>query len=126
MVEDIIFELGELRKRLKEALSKVENNIFSKDIDYELENIEGILRRLAPLVSSLIEKVNSGHISYDMASRIMTLFSDVEQDFLKLIQKLEKISSDDAKRIEQIINVENQIRSSQAFAVKGKNIKTKT
>ncbi len=122
-VNEIIFQL---EAKLLQAVQIVENDVFSENLDLILSEVEEILKEIVPVVSELIGDLNSGKISFPDFSEVVSKFYNIEELFLKLISGLQKISDSDSKRIEQISNIQNQLRSAYQLSSRGTHVKKKT
>jgi len=123
--DELISKLDKLYSLVNLCYEKVQNDIFSEEINKIFSEIESELKSLPPIVSDFIELLNSGKIPFDKLNVVSVKFADVESVFQKLISFLKNLSEADSRRIEYFLNLEAQIKSASSVKSKGKVVEKK-
>ena len=123
--ETILSHLDEIHQLVNSCYEKVQTDIFSREIDELFSEIEKKLEGLRPEISEFINLVNSGSVPYDEINSVAVKLADVESSFEKLVNFLRNLSESDSKRIEHLLRVEAQIKSSVALKSKGRVVRKK-
>jgi hypothetical protein len=123
--DELISKLDKLYSLVNLCYEKVQNDIFSEEINKIFSEIELELKSLPPIVSGFIELLNSGKIPFDKLNVVSVKFADVESIFQKLISFLKNLSEADSRRIQYFLNLEAQIKSASSVKSKGKVVEKK-
>ncbi len=126
----ILKEAEEIFQNIIAKINKISNSvgedIFSRDIDDLLKEISQSIPRLQMIISEILSQLSRNEIKPAELEKIIYLSGLATESFGVLENKLKTLADSDAKRIEQLSKIYDQIKSAVSFASRGINIKRKT
>jgi|GEM_PF-896830 hypothetical protein len=126
----ILKEAEEIFQNIIAKINKISNSvgedIFSRDIDDLLKEISQSIPRLQMIISEILSQLSRNEIKPAELEKIIYLSGLATESFGVLENKLKSLADSDAKRIEQLSKIYDQIKSAVSFASRGINIKRKT
>jgi hypothetical protein len=112
--------------KIKKIGEKIDEDIFSPDINENFKEISNYIPKLQTLVSEILSGLDRGELKPAEVEKLIALSGIVIDAFEKLENKLRIFADADAKRIEFLTRIYNQIKSAMSYSSKGKSIKKKT
>jgi len=126
----ILKEAEEIFQNIITKINKVSNSIvediFSPDIDDLIKEISQSIPKLQMIISEILSQLSRNEIKPAELEKIIYLSGLATESFEVLENKLKSLADSDAKRIEQLSRIYDQIKSAVSFSSRGINIKTKT
>jgi uncharacterized protein YfkK (UPF0435 family) len=126
----IVKEAEEIFQNIITKINKVSNSIvediFSPDIDDLIKEISQSIPKLQMIISEILSQLSRNEIKPAELEKIIYLSGLATESFEVLENKLKSLADSDAKRIEQLSRIYDQIKSAVSFSSRGINIKTKT
>jgi uncharacterized protein YfkK (UPF0435 family) len=126
----ILKEAEEIFQNIITKISKISNSIgediFSPDIDDLIKEISQSIPKLQMIISEILSQLSRNEIKPAELEKIIHLSGLATESFEVLENKLKSLAYSDAKRIEQLSIIYDQIKSALSFSSRGINIKTKT
>jgi chaperonin cofactor prefoldin len=126
----ILKEAEEIFQNIITKISKISNSIgediFSPDIDDLIKEISQSIPKLQMIISEILSQLSRNEIKPAELEKIIYLSGLATESFEVLENKLKSLADSDAKRIEQLSIIYDQIKSALSFSSRGINIKTKT
>jgi uncharacterized protein YfkK (UPF0435 family) len=126
----ILKEAEEIFQNIITKINKISNSIvediFSPDIDDLIKEISQSIPKLQMIISEILSQLSRNEIKPAELEKIIYLSGLATESFEVLENKLKSLADSDAKRIEQLSRIYDQIKSAVSFSSRGINIKTKT
>jgi chaperonin cofactor prefoldin len=126
----ILKEAEEIFQNIITKINKISNSIgediFSPDIDDLIKEISQSIPKLQMIISEILSQLSRNEIKPAELEKIIYLSGLATESFEVLENKLKSLADSDAKRIEQLSRIYDQIKSALSFSSRGINIKTKT
>jgi uncharacterized protein YfkK (UPF0435 family) len=126
----ILKEAEEIFQNIITKINKVSNSIvediFSPDIDDLIKEISQSIPKLQMIISEILSQLSRNEIKPAELEKIIYLSGLATESFEVLENKLKSLADSDAKRIEQLSRIYDQIKSAVSFSSRGINIKKKT
>jgi chaperonin cofactor prefoldin len=126
----ILKEAEEIFQNIITKINKISNSIgediFSPDIDDLIKEISQSIPKLQMIISEILSQLSRNEIKPAELEKIIYLSGLATESFEVLENKLKSLADSDAKRIEQLSRIYEQIKSAVSFSSRGINIKTKT
>jgi uncharacterized protein YfkK (UPF0435 family) len=126
----ILKEAEEIFQNIINKINKISNSIgediFSPDIDDLIKEISHSIPKLQMIISEILSQLSRNEIKPAELEKIIYLSGLATESFEVLENKLKSLADSDAKRIEQLSRIYDQIKSALSFSSRGINIKTKT
>jgi uncharacterized protein YfkK (UPF0435 family) len=126
----IVKEAEEIFQNIITKINKISNSIvediFSPDIDDLIKEISQSIPKLQMIISEILSQLSRNEIKPAELEKIVYLSGLATESFEVLENKLKSLADSDAKRIEQLSRIYDQIKSAVSFSSRGINIKTKT
>jgi uncharacterized protein YfkK (UPF0435 family) len=126
----IVKEAEEIFQNIITKINKISNSIvediFSPDIDDLIKEISQSIPKLQMIISEILSQLSRNEIKPAELEKIIYLSGLATESFEVLENKLKSLADSDAKRIEQLSRIYDQIKSAVSFSSRGINIKTKT
>jgi chaperonin cofactor prefoldin len=126
----IVKEAEEIFQNIINKINKIFNSIgediFSPDIDDLIKEISQSIPKLQMIISEILSQLSRNEIKPAELEKIIYLSGLATESFEVLENKLKSLADSDAKRIEQLSRIYDQIKSAVSFSSRGINIKTKT
>jgi len=126
----ILKEAEEIFQNIITKINKISNSvgedIFSPDIDDLIKEISQSIPKLQMIISEILSQLSRNEIKPAELEKIIYLSGLATESFEVLENKLKSLADSDAKRIEQLSRIYDQIKSAVSFSSRGLNIKTKT
>jgi chaperonin cofactor prefoldin len=126
----ILKEAEEIFQNIITKISKISNSIgediFSPDIDDLIKEISQSIPKLQMIISEILSQLSRNEIKPAELEKIIYLSGLATESFEVLENKLKSLADSDAKRIEQLSRIYDQIKSALSLSSRGINIKTKT
>jgi uncharacterized protein YfkK (UPF0435 family) len=112
--------------KIKKISNSIGEDIFSPDIDDLIKEISQSIPKLQMIISEILSQLSRNEIKPAELEKIIYLSGLATESFEVLENKLKSLADSDAKRIEQLSRIYDQIKSAVSFSSRGINIKTKT
>lgn len=112
--------------KIKKIGEKIDEDIFSEDINENFKEISNYIPKLQTLISEILSGLDCGELKPAEVEKLIAFSGIVIDAFEKLENKLRIFADADAKRIEFLTRIYNQIKSAMSYSSKGKSIKKKT
>ncbi len=112
--------------KINKISSSVGEDIFSRDIDNLIKEISQSIPKLQMIISEILSQLSRNEIKPAELEKIIYLSGLATESFEFLENKLKSLADSDAKRIEQLSKIYDQIKSAVSFSSRGINIKRKT
>jgi chaperonin cofactor prefoldin len=126
----ILKEAEEIFQNIITKINKISNSIgediFSPDIDDLIKEISQSIPKLQMIISEILSQLSRNEIKPAELEKIIYLSGLATESFEVLENKLKSLADSDAKRIEQLSRIYDQIKSALSLSSRGINIKTKT
>ncbi len=112
--------------KINKISSSVGEDIFSRDIDNLIKEISQSIPKLQMIISEILSQLSRNEIKPAELEKIIYLSGLATESLEFLENKLKSLADSDAKRIEQLSKIYDQIKSAVSFSSRGINIKRKT
>jgi|GEM_PF-2604755 uncharacterized phage infection (PIP) family protein YhgE len=117
--EEIILSLS----RIYQVIVSSEEGIFSKEIEENLDKLKELFQALQKNLSDLLNKKDVQPVDISEIINLCAKAGDISE---KIESKLKDIAEKDAKKIESLMRLQEQIKSALSFISKGKKLEFKT